>query len=879
MTLWTRIRSWLRAILDRERSEHDMDAELRFHLDACTEDLIRAGVPREEAQRRARLEFGGLDRAKEECREARGATFLPNLFRDAHFALRTLRKNPAFTAVAVLTLALGIGANTAIFSVVNAILLRPLPYPEPSRLVRLWETSPTRGWFRNVVNPFNFLDWRDNAKAFQSMAALTASMTNLNLQGRPVAVHGMQVTTDFFSVLEIPPYLGRTFNPQDGVPGQDHVVILGYDLWRDQFGGDSSIIGRNIDVEGVPYAVVGVAPRGFSFPKTQSQVWTPLPIVRTKDWSDGRYLTVVARLKPGVSLAQAQQDMQSLGSLTANVRPDMNHGWSAEAVPMLTDVTKDVRRSLWILLSAVGFLLLIACANVANLILMRASGRLREMAVRSALGAERARLIQQLLVESVLLSLAGMAAGLSVAYFGLQGLLALIPANAPLPRSEPIHIDAQVLLFTFFVSLCSAVIFGLVPALRLSRVELQDALKQGSLRSGVGGHQMLRRVFVVAEVALALLLSVGAGLMLRSFSRLVAVDPGFNPDHLLTMHLSVFPTRYSDDLKRASYFERLLAEIRHVSGVHAAGTTHFLPLTEMTSGSCFAPAPGPQPTPADSPSSDFLIVSPGYFLAMGIPLAKGRDFEDRDNFNAPPVAVVNRAFVDHYFSGQDAVGKQLYVCWTIEKPVEIVGVVADARQSELQQAPQPTIFLSNSQAPMYFATLVVRAEGDPRALSQSIEDAIHRVDPDQPVSDVQTMSSVFSASVASPRFQATLLGVFAAIAMALAIVGIYGVVSYSVSQRTNEIGIRIAMGAASKHIVGMVLGEALLLTALAIAIGLCVAVALSRVLQSLLFEVTPTDPLTLGVVACVILAIAAVAAVLPARRAMRVDPVVALRYE
>jgi len=390
---------------------------------------------------------------------------------------------------------------------------------------------------------------------------------------------------------------------------------------------------------------------------------------------------------------------------------------------------------------------------------------------------------------------------------------------------------------------------------------------------------MLRRVFVVAEVALALLLSVGAGLMLRSFSRLVAVDPGFNPDHLLTMHLSVFPTRYSDDLKRASYFERLLAEIRHVSGVHAAGTTHFLPLTEMTSGSCFAPAPGPQPTPADSPSSDFLIVSPGYFLAMGIPLAKGRDFEDRDNFNAPPVAVVNRAFVDHYFSGQDAVGKQLYVCWTIEKPVEIVGVVADARQSELQQAPQPTIFLSNSQAPMYFATLVVRAEGDPRALSQSIEDAIHRVDPDQPVSDVQTMSSVFSASVASPRFQATLLGVFAAIAMALAIVGIYGVVSYSVSQRTNEIGIRIAMGAASKHIVGMVLGEALLLTALAIAIGLCVAVALSRVLQSLLFEVTPTDPLTLGVVACVILAIAAVAAVLPARRAMRVDPVVALRYE
>ena len=877
--MWRRLHSWLRAT-HRSAVERDMHAELRFHVEAYAEDLVRAGVPRQEALRRARLEFGGIEQIKEQCRETRGMTVLQSLGQDLQLAIRMLRKNPAFPILAVLTLALGIGANSAIFSVVDAILLRPLPYPEPNRLVRLWESYPARGFFRNVVNPINFLDWRDNSKSFQDMAAIVGSSNNLNANGQPVAVPGLRVSPEFFTILEIPPVLGRTFVPEDGIAGRDHVVMLSYELWQSRFAGDPAVLDQKMGIDGLPYTIVGVMPRGFSFPKTKAEIWTPLPLARTEEWNSGRYLTTLARLKPGVTLEQARQDMARVASIAAEVRPDFNKGWSAEVFPMLDDLTESISRPLWVLLAAVGLLLLIACANVANLILMRGAGRLREMAVRSALGASRRRLIQQLLVESLLLSVAGMAAGLLFAQFGLHSLLALIPRGAPLPRSEPITIDGRVLLFAFLASLGTAVLFGLVPALRLSRVDLQDALKQGTARGGVGGHQTLRRCFVVAEMALALLLSVGAGLMLRSFTRLTAVDPGFQPEHLLTLHIALAPSRYENDLKRSAYFERLLTEIRAIPGVRAAGSTHFLPLTETMSGSCFASGDGPKPTPAESPSSQFLIVSSSYFAAMGTPILQGRDFEQHDNFNAQPVAIVNHAFVDRYFPGQNPLVKQLWVCWDIDKPVEIIGVVADARQTDLEAAPEPTIFLSNAQAPMYFATIVVRTQGgDPGQIAHSTEDAIHRVDPDQAVSEVRTMQTVFSDSVASPRFEAILLGVFAALAVALAIIGIYGVVSYSVTQRTNEIGIRVALGARSSDISRMVLREALVLAAIALLLGFAASFALSRVLESLLFEVKPTDPFTLASVGCIIVAVSALAALLPARRATRVEPTVALRYE
>jgi putative ABC transport system permease protein len=869
----------LRSLFRRSQVDQELTEELCYYLEQKTSQFIAAGMSADEARRAALLSMDGLEQRKEQCRDTHKVNWIQDFLQDFRCAARTLRKSPAFTAVAILTLALGIGANSAIFSVVDAILLRPLPYPQPDRLVRIWESSVRYDSSRNVVNPFNFLDWRDRSQSFESMAAISGLMTNLSSHGQPVAVPGMQVSPEFFSILRVAPFLGRAFTPADGVPGQDRSVILSYDLWHRQFGDDGSLVGQKIDVDGSPYEVIGVMPKGFSFPKMKAEVWTPLALERTDDYKGGRYLTVVARLKPGVSIAQAQQDMLRVTDFTAQARPDFNKNWSANVVPMLEDATHLVRRPLWVLLAAVGFLLLISCANVANLLLMRGTSRLRELAVRSSLGAARSRIIRQLFAESLLLSLAGMLVGLLFASLGLSALLALIPQSAPLPRSEPISIDARVLLFTFFASLFTAVLFGLIPAFRLSLIDLQNALKQGSLRSGVGGHQTLRRIFVVAEVALALLLSVGAGLMLRSLARLTSVDPGFRPEHLLTMHVWTSPSRYSDNLKRSQYLDRILIELRGTPGVQAAGSVHFLPLMDQISGSCFSPADQPAPTPAESPSAQFLIISSGYFRTMGTALLAGRDFEPRDDFNASPVLIVNHAFVDHFFPGQNVLGKQLNVCWTLTKPVQIVGVVADARQAGLDDAPEPTIFLSNSQAPMYFATLVIRATSDPLQIARDAEAAVHRVDPDQAVSDIQTMETVFSNSVSGPRFQTVLLLVFAALAIALAMIGVYGVVSYSVSQRIAEIGIRVALGARSSDVFRLVLREAITLSAIALALGLLGSLALGHVLQSLLFEVTPTDPATLATVAAVVLAVSVLAAALPARRATTIDPLTALRYE
>lgn len=806
-------------------------------------------------------------------------TKLETLGKDLRYGVRMLLKSPGFALVAVLTLALGIGANTAIFSVVDAMLLRPLPYPEPDRLVRIWESSLKLHSPRNVVNPRNFLDWRDQSHSFEAMAAVVDHMTNLNVNGHPMAVQSLTVSPEFFSILHVPPFLGRALVPEDGMRGRNQVVVLSYQFWRRQFGASPSVLGEDIEVDGLRCPVVGVMPQTFSFPNSRAELWLPAALDRNDESEGGRFMSVVARLKPGVTLDQAQQDMIRVTNFTAEARPNYNKNWSASVVPMLEDATEGVSRPLWVLLASVGFLLLIACANLANLLLMRATTRLREIAVRSALGASRGRIVQQLLVESLLLSLAGMAAGLFFAYFGLNALLALIPANAPLPRTEPIAIDARVFLFTLGVSLLTAVIFGLVPSLRLSRVDLQNILTQGTLRGGVGGHLLLRRSLVVAEVALALILSVGAGLMLRSFARLMSVDPGFNTEHLVTMHIWTSPSRYGDDRHRSQYVDKILTEIRHTPGVRAAASVHFLPLTERTSGSCFSPADQPPPTPAESPDAQFLIITSDYFKTMGTSVLSGREFNERDQFGGSPVAVVNQAFVRKFSPNQDILGKQLRVCWTIQKPVEVIGVVADARQEVLQQSPQPTIFLCNTQAPMYFASLVVRAYGDARQIMREAELAVHRVDPDQAVSDLQTMESVFSDSVSAPRFQLVLLLVFAGIALALAVIGVYGVVAYSVTQRTQEIGIRVALGARAGDVVQMVLQEAVLLAGLAVVLGLSGAFALTRLLQSLLFEVTPTDPVTLGVVATAVLFVAITSAFVPARRAVRVNPMIALRHE
>jgi predicted permease len=806
-----------------------------------------------------------------------GWTVVEQFGQDLRYGARLLRRSPAFSVVAVLTLALGIGANTAIFSVVDAVLLRPLPFPDPDRLVRIFESSP-QGNHRNVVNPLNFLNWRERTRSFQQMAAMHGWDANITGEGEPLAADGLRVSPEFFSTLRVSPFMGRGFIPEEGIPGRDNSVILSYAFWRGHYGADPNILGRKIMVNVSPVTVVGVLPRDFHFPRWKADVYVPMPLERGEARQEGRYLSTIARLKPGVSLRQAQQDLAAVAKQLSAEWPDMDKDWTTATVPFLADVTENVRLPLLVLLASVGLVLLIACANVANLLLMRATGRLREIALRAALGAGRRRILQQLLSESLLLAVAGWAGGLAVGYWGLKGLLALIPTSVPLPRMESIHLDSGVFLFAFGISLATAIMFGLVPAIQVSRPQLQSALQQGSQRTGVGGSRVFRRAFVVAEIALALVLLVGAGLLMRSFERLISVNPGFATEHLLTMKMFTSPAKYGDLQKRSQYLEHVLDEVRSVPGVRSAGSTHFLPLTGFVSGSCFAPAPGPEPN-TSSPGSDFLVISPGYFRTIGTPMLSGRDFGASDRFGTPSVLVINHAFAARFFAGQNPIGKKLNVCWPVPNPVEIVGVVADARQTELKIAPQPTIFLANAQSPMYFARLVVRTRNDPRQMARAVQAAIHRVDPDQAVSNVETMDDVFSDSVARPRFQLVLLLVFAGIAVLLATIGVYGVVSYSVSQRTQEIGIRVALGARSGDVSRLVLREGVLLGALGVGLGLAAALAATRVLGSLLFEVTPTDPVTLGGVAGLLLAVAMAATVLPARRATKVDPMAALRYE
>lgn len=561
------------------------------------------------------------------------------------------------------------------------------------------------------------------------------------------------------------------------------------------------------------------------------------------------------------------------------MRPDNNLNWSAECVPLLADVTQDLRRPLVVLLAAVGFLLLIACANVANLLLMRATRRLREIAVRQALGASRKRIVQQLLAESLVLAVGGMAAGLLFATLGLRALLTMIPQSTPLPRSEPITIDGAVFAFTLIVSSATAVLFGLVPSLRLSHVPVQDALKQGTLQTTGSSHRALRQTFVVVEISLAILLSVGAGLMLRSFHRLVSVNPGFDFENLVTMSVFTSPARYSTPLRRSLFIDQLLAEIRNVPGVDSAGTVHFLPLTGSESGSCFARG-NQTPTPAVSPSARFLIISPGYLATMRTPILGGRDFSRRDRYGSPSVLLVNQAFVQENLRGENPLGQRLSVCWgAFPSPAEIVGVVADAHHLGLKEPPQPTIYLSNMQEPMYFAHIMVRAKGDPRQIMSSVETAIHHVDPEQAVSGLQTMETVLSDSVSRPRFQALLLMIFAALALGLSTIGVYGVISYSVGQRTREIGIRVALGAGRPEVIYLVMREALVLATVGLGVGLVSALALTRLLRTLLFQITPTDPSTLFLVSCLVAVAAALAAYSPARRATEINPVQALRYE
>jgi putative ABC transport system permease protein len=799
--------------------------------------------------------------------------------KDLRFAIRTLRKSPGFTLMAVAALALGIGANTAIFSVVNSVMLSRLPFENADRLAMVWERSPSNHK-TNVVNPLNFIEWQDRNQSFERIASFIAFPLSLSGDGEPEQVDAMQVSAGFFEILGIQPIAGRWFTPHEDTPGNDNVAILSEGLWRRRYGADPHIVGHQVHVNNHAFTIVGVMPASFRFPMTKADLWVPVGIDRKiAARSGGRFLSTVARLRKGASVATAQADMNVISRQLQQERPAFDSKWGITVVSLREQVVGDVRTPLFVLLGAVGLVLLIACANVANLMLMRAAGRGREIAIRTALGAGGWRIMRQLLVESTLLSLLGGACGLIVGLWSIRALTAALPESIAYVSLKTIRIDATVFLFTLGVSIATGILFGLAPALKAARTDVHEALKAGG-RGIASARSFTRNTLVVAEVALSMILLVGAGLLIRSFVRLANVDPGFDAPHVLTMQLAT-GGHFPNDQKFAEFNVRMLERVRTVPGVEAAGTSHFLPLGRIIPGTGFWRADQPPPAHGEEPVTEVLVVMPGYFAAMNIPLIRGRVFDDRDQAaQKPHLVVINQTLARQFYPNENPIGKPINVQWGHEKiPYEIAGVVGDVRQKALDTDPKPGVFISNLQEPSGPSNLVARTHGDPKLLAQAIQKEIHALDPDIPISGVETMDAYVSASVAAPRFNTILLAGFAGLALVLAAVGIFGVISYSVAQRTQELGIRRALGADSWSVMRLVLTQGLGLAGIGLVIGLAGAFALTRLLESLLFGVTATDPITFGAVIAILSAVAGLASYLPARRAATIDPMVALRYE
>ncbi len=800
------------------------------------------------------------------------------LLRDLRFAVRTLMKSPAVTLAALLTLALGIGATTAIFTVVDGILLKPLSYPQPDRLMMVWETNQPRHRDRNVVSPANFLDWQAQNHVFASMSAFAPFSASLTGQGDPRQLDGFVSTADLFTTLQTGVTLGRGFQRADGKPGSPPVIVISNRLWR-QLGGTDGIVGRTVTLGGRPTEIVGVLPAGFRIAGRAGDFISPLQLGADAHERHGRGARVIARLAAGVTLAQARAEMDTIATRLAREYPDFNSGWGVNVVPLASDMVSDVRPALLLLLAAVGLVLLVACVNVANLLLARASGRRREFALRAAIGAGRGRLLRQLLTESLLLAGCGGALGLVVAAWLLKLLLGIATDQVPIPRLNEVHLNPQVLLFVLAVTLITGLAFGLAPALTASRLDLHDSLKEG--RGSEGQHGRRRHdALVVAEVALALVLLMGAGLMLRSFWTLTHVDPGFRSDHVLSMWTMLPGGTYRTAEQRAAFFDRAVDRLQALPGAQSAAAVTYLPLTGLGSATTFWVNDRAKPAPGQEPAADVRAVTPDYFRTLGIPLLRGRTFSGRDRADSPQVAIVNEALARMFWPGRNPIGQRITYSWGDDIPLEIVGVVGDARLVTLSDDEiRPAIYRPQTQQPSMFMSLVVRTAGDPLTLAPAARAAIHAIDPNQPLSDVASMETVQSDSLAQPRLLALLLGLFGFSALLLAAVGIYGVMAYAVARRTQEIGVRMALGADRSRVVRLVVGRAMWLAGLGLAIGLAGALATTRVLDSLLYGITATDPATFVGVPLILAAVALVASLLPARRATRIDPMVALRTE
>ena len=798
------------------------------------------------------------------------------LRQDLRYALRLLVRQPGVTIVALSTLALGIGANTAIFSAVDAVLLRPLPYDEPDRIMMVWEKRPAEGVLDNVVAPADFVDWARMNTAFEAMAAMIPTTADLTGSGEPVRLSAAAVSPAFFDVLRVRLALGRNFRPDESIAGNHRVVILTHGLWQRRFGSDPRIVGQKIVLNGVPFEVVGVLPSAFEFPDSKVEVWSPLALQGLSQPLNRalHQFSVYARLKPGTTLQQARADMDRVGADLSKQYPDTNRAHGAWVTPLSEDLIKHVKSGLLLLLGAVTFVLLIACVNVANLLLARAAGRRRETAVRSALGAGRMRLAGQTLTESLLLGVLGGAAGLLVAHWGIGVLKQIAPRGAPVFAMEHLGLDARVLGFTLLLSLATGLVFGLLPAWQLARQNTNDVLKEG-VRSGGSIRRRLRVALVVSEIALASLLLIGAGLTLRSFQTLLHSAPGFVGDRVLTARVNLPGSRYREDAQIVAAFDQIEQRFRTIPGVRAVGSTSHLPLSGQNARIGVA-IEGREPKPDEPTRAAPRGVTPGYFQAMGIALKRGHGFTPEDTINTPRIAIVNETMARRYWPDADPIGRRVRLGGT-DIWMEVVGIVGDVKHWGLDVPVNPEIYMPLEQYPWRALNLAIAADVPPAGLAAAVREQLKAIDPALPLSNVMTMDEVASRSVAARRAVMLLLAIFSAIALVLAAAGIYGVMAHIVALRTNEIGVRITLGARPGDVMRLVLGEGLFQAAIGLAIGVTGAVLLMRWLRAMLFEVSPTDPLTLAAVMLLLFSTAVAACIVPARRAMRVDPVAALR--